>query len=107
MSLPPSDKNGVPFSTLTVLTFYSDIVFIQELEGVYRLAAFLEGSPVHTHELKSVTEKWRPYLGRSFPEMLPLTHEHLITIPTKARIEAAEALVRLLSLTVMIRLPEE
>ena len=107
MNLHPSNENGVPFSTLTVLTFYSDIVFVQDLEEVYRLAAYLEGGMVFTHTLKSATEKWRTYMAKEVPDMAPFTHEELHKHPLTHCLFAAEELVRSVGITVMIRRPKE
>lgn len=107
MSLHPSDENGVPFSTLAVLTFYSDIVFVQDLEEVYRLAAYLEGGMIHTHRLKLAIEKWREYLAKEVPELAPFTHEEMHKHVPAHRLFAAEELVRSIGLTVMIRRPKD
>lgn len=103
----PSNKNGIPFSSLSVMTVYTGVVFLEgpAFQEVSRLLAYLEGRPVYTTETTTVSLKWAPYLASLFPLLAPFDERYMVTQPAHMRLAIGLVLQKALGHTLMVPHP--
>lgn len=104
----PSNENGIPFSTLSVLTVHSQVVLLEGpfFREVTNLLSYLESRPVLSHELSEISDKWRPFLRSVFPFLSEYEEERVAELSKSERLQEARVFLEKHGATLMVPHPE-